>query len=225
MTDLRALVARLGGRYSAALGLELGGGDPAALCRWLLASCLYGAPLSESIARNTYCAFRHAGVLLPGEILATGWDGLVAILDRGGYVRYDFKTASKLLEVSRNLLDRYGGDPNHLHAAAADAADLEARLMALGKGIGPVTAGIFLRELRGIWDKADPLPSDRAVAAARDLGLVPPEMEDRREILERLRQRWEEAGGGPEDFPDFEAALVRHGMGLRGRRERRRSGA
>jgi hypothetical protein len=32
-----------------------------------------------------------------------GWDGLVAILDRGGYVCYDYKTATKLLEINRNL--------------------------------------------------------------------------------------------------------------------------
>jgi hypothetical protein len=30
-------------------------------------------------------------------------------------------------------------------------------LKALGKGIGDVTANIFLRELRSIWSKAEPL--------------------------------------------------------------------
>jgi hypothetical protein len=37
----------------------------------------------------------------------TGWDGLVSTLDAGGYVRYDFKTATKLLEVMKNLIDQY----------------------------------------------------------------------------------------------------------------------
>lgn len=119
-------------------------------------------------------------------------------------------------------MDRYGGDLNRLHAAAANASDLEARLIDLGKGIGPVTAGIFLRELRGIWAKADPLPSDEAVAGAQDLGVVPPRMKDRRNILAWLRRVWDEAGGGAADFPDFEAALVRHGIGLRARERRRR---
>ena len=44
-----------------------------------------------------------------------------------------------------------------LHEAAADATDLEARLKAI-YGIGPVTANIFLRELRPVWAKADPAP-------------------------------------------------------------------
>jgi hypothetical protein len=58
------------------------------------AACLFGAPISATIARNSYAAFRDAGVQLPNEILATSWDEFAAILDHGGYVRYDFKTAA-----------------------------------------------------------------------------------------------------------------------------------
>ena len=90
---------------------------------------------------------------------------------QGGYIRYDFKTATMLLEVMEALQERYGGDLNLLHSQAADARDLEARLEEF-KGIGPVTVNIFLRELRGIWPKAQPLPGDLAVLAARNLGLT-----------------------------------------------------
>ena len=41
------------------------------------------------------------GVLSPSKILETGWDGLVEILDEGGYTRYDFKTATKILEIAK----------------------------------------------------------------------------------------------------------------------------
>ena len=39
------------------------------------------------------------------------------------------------------------------------------------KGVGPVCVNIFLRELRGIWNKAKPKPSKIAVEAARKIGL------------------------------------------------------
>jgi len=38
-------------------------------------------------------------------------------------------------------------------------------------GVGPVTANIFLRELRPYWPKADPLPLPAVHAAAASLGL------------------------------------------------------
>lgn len=139
----------------------------------------------------------------------------MAILDRGGYARYDFKTATKLLAASQALLEQYGGDLNTLHDAARDAADLEARLRNLAKGIGAVTVNIFLRELRGIWEKAHPFPCDPAIAAARDLGLVPGQLQDGEVILERLQALWTEAAA-PGRFADFEAALVRCGIRRKG---------
>jgi hypothetical protein len=87
--------------------------------------------------------------------------------------------------------------------------------MALGKGIGEVTAGIFLRELRGVWSKADPAASDLALAGARDLGLVPRRLQDRSAAIRRLRGAWHAASVRGFCFADFEAALVRRGILLR----------
>jgi hypothetical protein len=206
---------QLGGRYATALSIDLAGRRPAERFKWLLAAILYGARISQEIAARSYCEFARARVLSPRAILRTGWDGLVAILDRGGYVRYDFKTATKLLLVCESLMKDYGGDLDALHAAARDARDLERRVMALGKGIGEVTAGIFLRELRGVWSKADPAASDLALAGARDLGLVPRRLRDRSAAIRRLRGAWRAAPVRGFCFADFEAALVRHGIGLR----------
>ena len=206
---IRALLDRIGGQFSTALGIDLSQGDSQEIFKWFLASILYGARISETIASNTYREFERSGVLSPNRILETGWDGLVQILDAGGYVRYDFKTATKLLEVMAALKERFGGDLNALHAQAQDPHDLEQKLMNLGKGIGPVTANIFLRELRDVWEKADPLPQDLAVMAARNLGLI--RAEDRREILGELRAVWERQGPPGWAFADFESALVRLG--------------
>lgn len=218
--DIATLLDESGGSYAAALGIALDGLRAEEIYRWFIAAVLYGAPIPEALASRTWREFSANGVLDPQRVLDTGWDGLVQMLDRGGYTRYDYKTATKLLEINRALLTDYGGDLNALHAAAADPADLQRRLMALGKGIGPATAAIFLRELRGRWQKAAPPLSPLAIEAARELGFLPrttaPDA-----ALRLLQERWRQAGMSDDTFRDFEAALVR--MALRKRHTPRRA--
>ncbi len=199
----------IGGRFSSALGIHLSSGEPGEIFKWFLASILFGARISETIVIRTYREFEGEGVLSAGGVLDKGWDGLVEVLDRGGYARYDFKTATKLLDICRAVVKRYRGDLNILHSEAVDPEDLEERIKALGKGIGDTTVNIFLREMRGIWGKADPLPSDLVIMAARKLRLIPSYLQDRKEILVRLKRQWTGEGMKIKDFPDFEAALLR----------------
>jgi endonuclease III len=208
---MRSIVRAAGGRFSRELGIDLDAGRSADIFRWFFAAVLFGARISETIVKRTVHAFEEARVAAPDDIERTGWDGLVAILDRGGYVRYDFKTATKLLDLSRTLRERYRGDLNRLHAAAAGPRDLEARLKDLSKGIGEVTVNIFLREMRGIWPKARPLPSDLVLRAASNMGLVPRGLMDRGKALSGLLQFWQREGGSIRDFADFESALLRIG--------------
>jgi len=200
------LIRKLGGAFSKELGINLSKGEKDQIFRWFLASILFGTRITEKIVINTYREFKRRGVLSPDSILRTGWDGLVEILDSGGYVRYDFKTATKLLEICGTLKERYGGDLNRLHDAAHDSHNLEEKLKGLGKGIGEVTVNIFLRELRGIWNKANPLPQDLAILSAKNLGLV--RGDDRKRIL----ADWGKSLQG-EVLIDFESSLVRLGKG------------
>lgn len=208
---LKGLVKRLGGRFSQSMGINLLRGDRREVFKWFLASILFGARISETIVINTYRAFEEEGVLSPEDILDTGWDGLVEILDRGGYVRYDFKTATKLLDICKSLIERYKGDLNVLHSMARDEGDLEEMLKSLGKGIGDVTVNIFLREMRGIWKKAEPLPSELVIMAARNTGIIPEEIKDKKEVLKLLMEKCNSEGMKMKDFPDLEAALLRLG--------------
>jgi len=132
---------------------------------------LYSKPIRESTATLTYKTFEEEGVLTASKIVETGWEGLVSLLDEGGYVRYDFSTAERLLVVFGNLQKKYGGDLNRLHEAASDSRDLEDRIKGLGKGIGPTTVSIFLRDMRGVWRKADPEPSTLVKLAMQELGI------------------------------------------------------
>lgn len=215
---IKALIEKYKGRYSVELGIDLRSGKPGEIFKWFLASVLFGARISEAIAIKTYKEFEQQGLLSPKALLDAGWDGLVAVLDHGGYVRYDFKTATKLLDMSKALLDQYQGDLNILHAAALGPEDLELRLKSLAKGIGDVTVNIFLREMRGIWEKAEPLPLDPVISAAKNQGIIPKGMKNKKDVLDLLKKTWKLAGMTMMVFADFEAALVRAGKEFRRRK-------
>jgi hypothetical protein len=138
----------------------------------------------------------------------------VAILDAGGYVRYDYKTDTKLLDVCASLERDYSGSLDKLHDAAADTRDLQQRIKALGRGIGDTTSEIFLRELRGIWVKADPPLSPLALSAAVELGYLMQGMKPQ-QALAGLQKIWTEGAQPTTHFAEFEAALVREGLRLR----------
>jgi len=212
------LVKNRGGRYACVLGIDLAAPDSAERFKWFLAALLYGTRISVALATRTWREFATRGVLTPDQILQTGWDGLVVILDAGGYVRYDYKTATKLLAVCETLMQDYGGSLDTLHDAAADPRDLENRIKALGKGIGDTTIGIFLRELRGFWAKAEPPLSPLALSAATALGYLRPVTLDPDRALARLRRLWAADGQKAAGFADFESALVREGLRLRRQR-------
>jgi len=206
---LESLVKNYGERYSEILRINLTGKEDKEIFKWFLASVLFGAPIMESSVIKTYKCFEKQEVLTPNRILETGWDGLVEILDEGGYTRYDFKTADKLLEVMRNFVEKYNGSPNELHEEASDMRDLENRLKSLGKGIGDVTVRIFLRELRGIWKKAAPDPTALVVTAAKNLGVISNEAVEN--ALEQLEHFWAENRVTGRSFVNFETALLRIG--------------
>ncbi len=152
--------------YSKDLGIDLH--KPEGRFKWFLASILFGARINEGVAANTYMVFHREGLDSPEKILSAGWEKLVRILDEGGYVRYDFSTATKLLGIMQDLKEQYGS-LEEMRRQSADTEDLERRLQEF-KGIGPVTAQIFLRELRVPW-KVNPGISSRALEMAKCLDI------------------------------------------------------
>ncbi|MEM3653020.1 MAG: hypothetical protein QXL21_07835 [Nitrososphaerales archaeon] len=168
---IEEFVEKYGEPYSVKLGIDLHSGRDEEIVKWFLASILYGKPIRESSATNTYLAFKEHQLLTVDKILEAGWDRLVDVLDEGGYVRYDFSTATKLLNIFSELKKKYGGSLRRLHDSSRDSRDLEARLKALGKGIGDTTLSIFLRDMRVIWEKADPKPTPLVKLAMSKLGI------------------------------------------------------
>ncbi len=186
--------------FSEELGIDLASGDEDQLFRWFLASLLYGGHIGEAIARRTYQAFSRHDLTTPRGILAAGWEFLVnPIMREGGYVRYDFSKSEQILRDCQTLVDEYDGRLWRVHELARDNGDLEARLLAF-YGIGPVTANIFLRELRPFWPKADPSPLPVVTAVAHRLGFD----------LSRMRRK-------TLSFVRIEAGLIRMRRQYRGR--------
>ena len=153
--------------YSEELGLDLS--KPEDRFKWFLASLLFAKRISAEIAKRTYHKFGEERLTTLEDILAAGWYRLVQVLDSGGYARYDFSTASSLLCIMTDLKEKYGS-LEELHRQSDGPRDLERRLQEF-KGVGPVGVNIFLRELRGIWEKAKPKPSKIAISVAQQLGL------------------------------------------------------
>ncbi|MGA8143415.1 MAG: hypothetical protein WB987_05965 [Candidatus Acidiferrales bacterium] len=131
------------------LGIDLASKSEEELFKWFLACLLFGKPIQTEIAERAWRELIKARLTSPTAVSRAGWDKLVSLLDRAHYVRYDFSTATKLLEVCQELKRHYGTLTNLL-LQAETATELSRRLQEF-KHIGPVTARIFLREIRPIW--------------------------------------------------------------------------
>lgn len=189
------LVHRYGGRFSREMGIDVdAGGDQVA--RWLLAATLFGTRISTTIAVRTYRVMADHGVRTLADVPGRSWDELVALLDRGGYTRYDHRTATRLHKLATTL---HGQDVGALRTG--DLERTRAALRAL-PGWGPVTVSLFLRELRGVWPGIDPPLDERSLAAADHLGLLEPH----EQALHSLRAI---ASGAGLELRDTEAALIR----------------
>jgi len=172
MRDVTEKVLRLI-TYSQELGLNLKTEEDR--FKWFLASILFAKRISSEVAKRTYREFEKEGIVTPQSITEAGWDKLVEVLDSGGYVRYDFSTASNLLEIAASLREKYGS-LEALYTQSQDSRDLEKRLLEF-KGVGPTTVNIFLRELKTVWEKARPQLSPLAREVASRLGLGEEELE------------------------------------------------
>jgi hypothetical protein len=192
----RRIVATLGGRFSLELGIDLDR-EPEDVERWALAATLFGNRISTTVAMRTYRVLEHAGVRTIGDARGREREELISLLDQGGYVRYDERTASRLLTLAEVIANRYDGRLSTLGEEVVGRRELEGALRDL-PGWGLVTVRAFLRELRGVWPGADPPLDACAVTAARHLTL-PAESH----ALSAL------AAAAHLDFRDLEAGLLR----------------
>lgn len=135
--------------YSKDLSIHLETKNEIELFKWFLACLLFGKPIQQEVAKKTYFEFVKEELTTPEALIKAGWDHLVKILDKGHYVRYDYSTATKLLDISEELKKRYGSVTSLIHQSKT-ATELSKHLQEF-KGIGPTTSRIFLRDIRDIY--------------------------------------------------------------------------
>jgi hypothetical protein len=96
---------------------------------------------------------------------------MIRAFGRAHYVRYDESSATPLTEAAALVRREYGGDLRRLAERSNRDVGRAAELLQQFKGIGATGADIFLREIQNVWCWVRPYFDQRAVAAARDLGL------------------------------------------------------
>lgn len=173
------LLERHGTTFAEEAGITLRD-EPAPLWQLLVVSLLLSARIDAGIAtvsarelwRDTVTAGRRGRAWrTPRAMLASTWQQRVDALGRGGYRRYDEKTATQLGEAAQLVLDTWGGDLRRLRREADGDLDVLAEGLQSVKGIGPAGAAIFLREVQGVWPEVAPFVDELAGRGARAAGL------------------------------------------------------
>jgi hypothetical protein len=166
----RAVLARHGTTFADEAGIGLAD-EPAPLFRLLVLAQLLSARIGARIAVATARELFAAGWTTPARLRDAGRGAVVGALGRGGYRRYDERTATQLREMAALVLDRWAGDLRGLAVAAGEDVGRAAALVQEVKGIGPTGAAVFLREVQAVWPWVRPFLDDRARAGARRLDL------------------------------------------------------
>jgi len=167
---LRELVGAHGQTYAEEAGIRLKD-TPQPLYRLLVLAHLLSARIRGSIAVATARALNEAGLGDPRRMAEADWQERVDALGRGGYRRYDERTATQLGEAAELLTERWGGDLRRLRKEAhGDVTELR-RLLQEFPGVGPTGADIFLREAQRVWPEVAPYLDRKALQGAERLGL------------------------------------------------------
>lgn len=167
---VRAVLDRYGPTYAEGAGIRLAD-EPAPLFQLLVLAELLSARIGADIAVATAGELRASGWTTPQAMREAPRSSVIRALGRGGYRRYDERTATQLEHAAQLVIDRYGGNLRRLAEEADGDVRAAARLLQEVKGIGPTGASVFLREVQAVWPWLRPYLDDRARAGARRVGL------------------------------------------------------
>ena len=189
-TTVQQLLERFGTTYTQEAGIRLRN-KPSPLYQLVVLAMLQSTRIRADIAVSAARELFAAGWRTPRRMLDSTWQQRVDALGRGGYVRYDESTATRLDEGARLLLDTWRGDLRRMRSPHEDVQKFP--------GIGEVGADIFCREAQAVWPGLRPFFDQRALDAARRCGLPT----DRRRLANLV---------GSDKVAVLAAALVRSGL-------------
>lgn len=166
----RTLLNRHGQTFVAEAGIHLKD-TPQPLYQTLVLSCLLSARIRSSMAVAAAHSLFADGMRGAQRMTEATWQQRVDALGKGGYRRYDERTATQLGEGAALLRDAYGGDLRTLRAEADQEAPAMRRLLRRVPGLGPTGTDIFLREVQAVWPELRPYLDRKALQGAQRLGL------------------------------------------------------
>jgi hypothetical protein len=168
------LVQRLlevaGTTYASEAGIKIKD-KPMPLFELLVLCMLASKPIDAAIAVRAARELFKAGLRTPKAVISSDRQTMIRAFGRAHYVRYDESSATRLADMAERVRDEYSGDLRDIAARSHHDPAAAKRLLKGFKGIGDVGADIFLREVQDVWSWVRPYFDDRAIAAARQLGL------------------------------------------------------
>ncbi|MGW3725750.1 endonuclease [Streptomyces sp. NPDC000851] len=167
---VRELVGAHGRTYAEEAGIRLKD-TPQPLYRLLVLSLLLSARIRASVAVAAARELHEAGLRDPRRMAEADWQQRVDALGRGGYRRYDERTATQLGDGAELLTQRWGGDLRRLREEADGKVPELRRLLQEIPGLGSAGADIFLREAQRVWPEVAPYLDRKALDGAERLGL------------------------------------------------------
>lgn len=167
---MKTLLSEAGRTYAEDAGITLKD-QPAALFKLLVLANLLSTRINADIAVAAARELFDAGGGTPRGMAKLSWQERVDALGRAHYVRYDEGTATRLGDMSEQVLEEYDGDLRKLPQKANHDAETARELLQEFPGIGPVGADIFCREAQAVWLWLRPTLDSVALKGAERLGL------------------------------------------------------
>ncbi len=167
---VRRLLKVAGTTYAADAGIKISD-KPMPLFQLLVLCMLASKPIDAAIAMRAAHELFKAGLRTPKAVLASDRQTMIRAFGRAHYVRYDESSATRLTEMAELVRDDYAGDLRGIAERSGRDVATAKRMLKAFKGIGDTGADIFLREVQDVWTWVRPHFDDRAIAAAKQLGL------------------------------------------------------
>jgi endonuclease III len=167
---VRRLLKVAGTTYAAEAGIKMND-KPMPLFQLLVLCMLASKPIDAAIATRAARELFKAGLRSPKAVLASDRHTMISAFGRAHYVRYDESSATRLTEMAERVRDDYSGDLREIAKRSRHDVAAAKRMLKQFKGIGDTGADIYLREVQDVWPWVRPYFDDRAIAAAKQLGL------------------------------------------------------
>lgn len=167
---VRRFISVAGETYAEQSGIRLRD-KPKPLFQLLTLAMLASKPIGADTAAAAARALFKTGLRTPDAVIRGDRAEMIAAFGRAGYARYDESSATRLHDLAVRVRDEFDGDLRNLAVRSGQDLDRAEAELQRFNGIGPTGAAVFLREVQVVWTWARPYFDDRALAAAREVGL------------------------------------------------------